>query len=531
MTHGHPDAAGNPAASGAVVTIHGLRKHYAATQALAGVDLELRAGEVYGLVGANGAGKSTLIRILAGAVVPDAGEVLVAGVPLALGSPRAALRAGIVTVHQQIDAGHPARPHGGGEPRARPPRERRARAALPAARRTRARAREIADRAGLDLPLDALVDRLGSSDRQQIVLARALAHEPRLLVLDEPTSALSERETERLFATIRRMIGLGVGVLYVSHRLPRGRRARRPRRRPARRPPRARVRGDHVGARDRRGDPRDRARRTGRPARRGAATPATPAAAATTPAARRSSSSAAPRPARPARRSTSSWARARSSGLFGLVGAGKTVAARGAVRHPPARRRRAPRSTAGRSPPGRRARPSTGACTSSPRTAPRRPCSPDWSIAQNLSLPFLRAHRPAWLPRSRRRTAPSASRPSRDLGVVAAGPAAPLRSLSGGNQQKVVVGRWLGQTARLLLLDEPFRGVDLGARADIGTRLRDRRGAHATLVASADVDELLEVADRVVVLHEGAIVHDGPVAGVDREALVHLAAGGVGAAA
>ena len=105
VTSGHPDAADHPAASGAVVTLHGLRKHYAATQALAGVDLELRAGEVYGLVGANGAGKSTLIRILAGAVVPDAGEVRVAGEPLRLGSPLVALRAGIATVHQQIDAG------------------------------------------------------------------------------------------------------------------------------------------------------------------------------------------------------------------------------------------------------------------------------------------------------------------------------------------------------------------------------------------------------------------------------------------
>ena len=119
-----------------------------------------------------------------------------------------------------------------------------------------------------------------------------------------------------------------------------------------------------------------------------------------------------------------------------------------------------------------------------------------------------------------------------DLGVVAAGPYG-AAALAVGRQpaegrRRPVAG---ADGARLLLLDEPFRGVDLGARADIGARLRDRRGAHATLVASADVDELLEVADRVVVLHEGAIVHDGPVTGVDREALVHLAAGGVGAAA
>jgi simple sugar transport system ATP-binding protein len=155
---------------------------------------------------------------------------------------------------------------------------------------------------------------------------------------------------------------------------------------------------------------------------------------------------------------------------------------------------------------------------------------PEWSIAANLSLPFLRllGRRGFLDPRAERRRAATAIG---DLGIVAAGPAAPLRSLSGGNQQKVVVARWLGPSARLLLLDEPFRGVDLGARADIGRRLRASREGRATLVASADIDELLELADRIVVLHDGAVVHDGPMAGADRERLVHLAAGGVETAA
>ena len=155
---------------------------------------------------------------------------------------------------------------------------------------------------------------------------------------------------------------------------------------------------------------------------------------------------------------------------------------------------------------------------------------PEWSIAANLSLPFLRlVGRRGFLdPRAERRRATAAIG---DLGIVAAGPTAPLRSLSGGNQQKVVVARWLGPSARLLLLDEPFRGVDLGARADIGRRLRASREGRATLVASADIDELLELADRIVVLHDGAVVFDGPMAGADRERLVHLAAGGVETAA
>jgi len=526
VTQGHPDAAGHPAASGAVVTIHGLRKHYAATQALAGVDLELRAGEVYGLVGANGAGKSTLIRILAGAVVPDAGEVLIAGVPLALGSPRAALRAGIVTVHQQIDAGIlPG--HTVGENLALDLLGSEGRGPLYRRHDVRVRAREIADRAGLDLPLDAFVDRLGSSDRQQIVLARALAHEPRLLVLDEPTSALSERETERLFATIRRMIGLGVGVLYVSHRLPEvaGLAARVGVMRDGRL---VREFAETTSAREIGAAILGTALATPEIASAGAASPATLPAAATP--------SAPPvlvvrnaqtRPTRPPLDLV--VGAGEIVGLFGLIGAGKTslfealfgirpLAAGNATLDGRPLAAGSPREAIDRG------------VYLVPEDRAAQAVLPEWSIARNLSLPFLReVGRRGFLDRgAERRRAVAAIA---DLGVVAAGPSAPLRSLSGGNQQKVVVGRWLGQTARLLLLDEPFRGVDLGARADIGARLRDRRGAHATLVASADVDELLEVADRVVVLHEGAIVHDGPVTDVDREALVHLAAGGVGAAA
>ena len=102
------------------------------------------------------------------------------------------------------------------------------------------------------------------------------------------------------------------------------------------------------------------------------------------------------------------------------------------------------------------------------------------------------------------------------LGVVCSGPEAPIESLSGGNQQKVALGRWLFKPARVLLLDEPFRGVDLGARRDIAGRLRELEGDGAVVVASADVDEVLEVADRIVVLAEGGVVQDVRAGDADR---------------
>jgi simple sugar transport system ATP-binding protein len=114
---------------------------------------------------------------------------------------------------------------------------------------------------------------------------------------------------------------------------------------------------------------------------------------------------------------------------------------------------------------------------------------------------------------------------------VARGPSAPVAELSGGNQQKVVVGRWLLPEARLLLLDEPFRGIDLGARAEIVARIRAAAPGRAVLVASSDVDELLEIADRIVVLCDRAVVHDGAAGSLRREAYAALAAAEIGVAA
>jgi simple sugar transport system ATP-binding protein len=200
-----------------VLSVAGVTKRYGAATVLSDVSLEIGRGEVVGLVGANGAGKSTLIRILSGVTRPTAGRVLLDGTPVSPAGPLEAQRAGVQTVHQHIDDGIvPGATVAenlildGGSP---------ARGWLVTRRRTREAAERVARAARLDLPLNAPVDGLPPGPRQQIVLARALAHRPRVLILDEPTSALSAAESDLLLATVRRLAADGVAVLYVSHRL------------------------------------------------------------------------------------------------------------------------------------------------------------------------------------------------------------------------------------------------------------------------------------------------------------------------
>jgi simple sugar transport system ATP-binding protein len=501
-----------PAPEGPIVELRGVHKRYGATVALDGVDLVLRRGEVHALVGANGAGKSTLIKVLAGGVAPDTGEVRVTGTPLALGDPAASRAAGIWTVHQDIDAGIlPG--HTVAENLTLDRLADRDTGLLMRPAATKAAAARIADRAGLTIGLDVTVDRLGSSDRQQIVLARALGRDPRLLILDEPTSALSARETGRLFATIRRMVGAGVAVLYVSHRLPEVAELA------------ARVtvlRGGRVVA-----------------AMTGPFSAAAIGEAMLGHAVARPKSAPTARADRPMLTLTGVRTRADREpldlevhegeivGLFGLVGAGKSALLEGLFGARPFLEGRIRLAGAGYEPGSSHDAVRAGVHLV-PEDRGRHGVLASWSVARNLSLPFLaRTQRFGLLDqRAERRGAVSVIE---RFGIVTPGPDAPVATLSGGNQQKVVVGRWLVPEARVLLLDEPFAGVDLGARADIGERLRATALGRATIVASADIDELLEVADRIVVLRDGAVVLDRPAGTVVREVCVGAAAGAVAA--
>ena len=477
------------------VSLRGVSMGFFGKTVLESVSLDVARGSVVALLGANGAGKSTLIKVLSGVYPQHGGQVRVGGEPVALRSPTEAQRLGIQTVYQRVGEGIlPGMSVA--ENLAFGRLAKRGVNPLMGTRATLEHARQV--QASLDLAWDDSVLRrdvadLGISDRQLLVLARALATSPRLLILDEPTSALSAAEAERLFAIIERLRCKGIAVLYVSHRL-----------------------GEIDALADRLVVLRDgrltdqqtkpfdwetalRAMLGAGPELNGADSSESELRGERVAVALRGV------PLLSGRRPQDLDLYAGEvTGVVGLLGAGKSELARGLFG--------AERFAAGSveldgAPYNPKA----------PRDAIRQrvflvpedrhadALIPGWSVAHNLSLPFLTSFARAGLVRGQaesdlgRRTIDA-------LGIVTRDEATPIEELSGGNQQKVVVGRWMVEPPRVLLLDEPFRGVDIGARRDIGRRARELAGnGAAVVVLSADVDEVLEVADRVLVLVEGVI--------------------------
>jgi simple sugar transport system ATP-binding protein len=404
-------------------------------------------------------------------------------------------------------------------------------------RSTLRHAREVQAALDLDWPDSVLrrdVAELGISDQQLLVLARALSTRPRLLILDEPTSALSAAEAERLFAIVDGMRARGIAVLYVSHRLGeidaladrlvvlRDGRLTDEQDKPFAWETALRAMlgpgdvdsgdvesGDEPNAAGRNAIKRNAADRNAvelKPERelRG----------------ERVAAALRGVPLLPGRAPQDLDLYAGEvTGVVGLLGAGKSELARGLF-------------GADR----------FGAGTVELDGAPYRPKSPrdaighrvflvpedrhadalipGWPLAHNLSLPFLASFSRAGLVRTSAE-AELGRRAIAGLGIVARDEQSLIEELSGGNQQKVVVGRWMVEPPRVLLLDEPFRGVDIGARRDIGRRAREiaAEGA-AVLVLSADVDEVLESADRVLVLAEGVIRLDVRRGDASRDAVI-----------
>lgn len=489
-----------------VVSTHGLTKAFGGHPVLHGVDLTLHAGEVAALLGANGAGKSTLVNILCGSLGADAGELWVGGVAQRFTSPMDARRAGVVTVHQHADDAlipgftvaqnllldelcDPAGPVGW-VPRAR-----------------QARAAEIASGLGLTLALDTPVDRLGSAQRQLIVLARALALNPRLLILDEPTASLSATEAQRLFALVDALRARGVAILFISHRL-----------------------SDIQRIADRALVLRD-----GRLVASFTAPLDLPAAVSAmlgealapvvrTPAScgalvlRASGCKVSPQ----APPFDLSLHEGEVVALVGLLGAGKTEIAEllfglrpivagylelDGRRWVPGTPRHAIRS---------------GVFMAGEDRA-RDSLIPGFSLAHTLTLPFLARFSRFGFIRAEEENAAVAAQVAA-LGIRCEGADVPMNSLSGGNQQKVVLARWMLGEGRVLILDEPFQGVDIRARRDIGERLRTGAARRAVLVICADPDEALEVADRIVVIREGAVAGEYPASATARAELLEALA-------
>ena len=495
-----------------------LAKTYA-TPALLDVALELRAGEVHALVGENGAGKSTLARILAGLTRPDAGRMRLSGDPYAPSGKAEAARRGVAIVLQELNLVETlsvaeqvffgAWPSRGGFVDRRTLRE-RAPAAL--------------SRVGLQgLDPERPVRSLGVGHRQMLAVAAALARPCRVLILDEPTAALSEHEAERLFAEMARLKAEGAAILYVSHRLEEVRRL-----------------ADRVTV-----------LRDGRlvaTRERGGATSAELVQLMVG----RDAGSRPPREAPPAP-SGEPLLRVRGLrgkvlrdvsfelwpgeilGLAGLMGSGRTETVRaifGADRveggELELRGRRLPRLF--RSPQEAVAH---GVALVTENRKDEGLLLP-LSIRANLTLARLGELSRRGFVRRAAETAAARALVSR-LGVKCASIEQPVRQLSGGNQQKVVLGRWLGRDFDVLLCDEPTRGVDVAARAEIHEHLQALADAgKAVLVVSSEIKELRALCDRIVVLSAGSVAATFTRDRFDQDAILVAAlrhhAGGQGAA-
>ena len=492
----------------AVFRIEGVRKAFGPVPVLQGVDLDLKAGAVTVLMGANGAGKSTLVRILSGVYTKDAGAITLAGAPFEPATPAEAIRAGVVTVHQNINDGVVAdldvatnltldRLNGRGARLFFNPR------------RVRREAAAVASRMGLAIDLSASINDLTLADRQMVAIARAMAHEPKVLILDEPTSSLSSAEADRLFDLVDRLKARGVAILYISHRMSDIRR----------------LADSIVSLRDGRITGRFEGPELdyegavnamlGRKVSAGAIAVRAGGAEVFT--------------ARGLKLAdhTQPFDLALGDGeivaVTGLVGVGKSALAETlfGARAPAAGEmtldgaRYAPRTTG------------QAIARGVFLVAKDRAISgivPDFNIYENISLPFLRrlsnfgiASRRAERARARGQIAA--------LGVVCRSERDEMQTLSGGNQQKVMVGRWLSEASRMLILDEPFQGVDIAARRDIGEKLRASAAGRTTILFLTELDEAFEVADRILVMSEQTIVGEHRNQDIDVERLLSEIAG------
>ncbi|QRM57611.1 sugar ABC transporter ATP-binding protein [Sinorhizobium sp. BG8] len=464
-----------------------LSRSFGSTVALSGLSLTLERGEILALMGANGAGKSTLVKILSGVLSPDGGELTFKGQTFAPRTPAEATAAGIVTVHQSTDlVGIPGLTVADALLLNRFVDRRQPLFVSKA--RIRREAEAMLAEAGFDLPVNRDFADLSTADRQLVAIARALANKAELLILDEPTASLSANESQRLFQTLLELKRRGLAILYISHRTAdlealadravvlRGGRAIESFDRPI----------DFDAAIE---AMIGRPLASARPDARGA-------------------DSEIVLEMRGARLLPASspfdltLRRGEVVAVTGVLGAGKSrllSAIFGRGRLAEGEMLLDGKAYAPRTP--REAIEAGVAMAGEDRhRSSLIPAGwPGESIAATISLPHLRRWYPSGFVAPERERSKAKAAISR-LGIRASGPAASVWTLSGGNQQKVVLARWEAEPARLLLLDEPFQGVDVGARHDIITAIRSHTD-RATLIATSDPEEAIEVADRILVMN------------------------------
>jgi rhamnose transport system ATP-binding protein len=498
-----------------LVTTTDLVKRYGAVCALDGVSLAIHAGEIHGLVGENGAGKSTLINLLSGAIAPTSGGIAIAGQPLIAGV-RAAEAAGIAVIHQEptafpdLDALDNL--FVGREPR-------RCAGLLLDRPRMRREAQALLGSLGVALEEGRPLVQRSYAQRQLVAITRALSLRSRLLILDEPTAALSQGECQALSAILRRLRSEGVAILHVSHRLEEVLDLA----------DRVTVLRDGrcIGTRAAAG--LDRAELIRAMVGREVEDPPVDGAP-TAPGAVRLAVRGLTRA--PYFHQVSFDLRAGEIvGLAGLVGAGRSrlAAAIFGLDRPDAGSVTLDGTTL---PPGQVPAAVAAGLALVPEDRQRLGLVLPLGVGENLVLAALSSLARGGF-RSFAREQALAQEQMRVLAVKAASPAVPAATLSGGNQQKLVLGKWLATAPAVLILDEPTRGIDAGARAEIHRLIR-RLGADglATLVISSDLEELLALGNRILVLRQGRLSGELARAEATPEKLLALAmpASPVGAA-
>lgn len=461
----------------------GLHKRFGGVHALRDARLTVGAGEVHALVGANGSGKSTLLGILSGQLIPDSGEVIVGGAPLALGRPAASADAGIAIVTQettlvpQLSVAEnvmlgPVKPRG--------------RFGINW-RELRLQASVALERLGLELDSRRLVGSLRPDERQLVEIARAISRSARVLILDEATSSLTEEEVEKLFGVVRSLRDQGVTVITVSHRMSEIFEIS------------DRVTVLRGGLTVAEGETRSMDTDMLVEAMTGRASTASVTGQAPPP---RGGTALEVRGVNAHRALSDVSLEVRHGeivGIAGLMGSGRSELLEmlfglrertagetlldGRLVHP-----KSPRDAidAGIGLVGAD-RKASGLVMS-------------MSIEQNIAMVATRGAS-RWRPAGRRRERTQASEHAQSMRIVAPSLNAPVGQLSGGNQQKVVLAKWMQMQPRLLLLDEPTRGVDVAAKLEIYELLRRaREGGTSILLSSSEIPELLAVCDRIVVM-------------------------------
>jgi ABC-type sugar transport system ATPase subunit len=492
----------------AIIQMRAIRKVFDATRAVDGVDIDLLAGEIHGLIGENGAGKSTLMRILAGSFSDYQGTITVGGIQVRLTSPSEAKALGIALVHQELSL-LPERTVAeniflGREPPSRIP-------GFISRRPIEAATRIVLQECGVGLNPSTQVGELSIAQRQLVEIAKGVAGAPRVLILDEPTSSLSLPEIRELFTIVRRLAARGTAIVYISHKL----------NEMFELTDRITVLRDgrKVASQDTSDWTESALVRAMVGRDLSALFPHTPAAIGSTRLEVKNLS-------RPGVFGPVSLA-IRSGeivGLYGIVGAGRSEFAEALFGLTPA-------DSGEILVDGERIfigspnKALAAGIAMSPEDRRTRGLVSMLSVSSNISLGALGKFSTAGFV-DRRRERRSVGDLLRRLLVRAQSPAQEVSSLSGGNQQKVVIGRSLISAPRVLVLDEPTRGIDVVAKAEVhGTIDRLAHDGLAVLLISSELPEILGMSDRILVMRRGIIVGDVKRADATEENLVAMAAG------